>query len=63
MSEEQQDTIEMSPNMVAALVQIIDLGSKAGAFQGADVTVVGEVREKLVEALTPFIKSEAEASE
>jgi hypothetical protein len=63
MSEDTQATIEMSPNVVAALVQIIDLGSKAGAYQGGDITVVGEVREQLVMALKPYMKSEASDAE
>ena len=62
MSEE-NTAIEMSPNMVAAIVQIIDLGSKAGAYQGADISVVGEVRQQLVEALQPYIEKSDQASE
>jgi hypothetical protein len=57
----ENNTIELQANVVVALVQIIDLGAKKGAFVGNDLSTVGEVRSMLVEKLQPFMQSEEEA--
>ena len=54
--------VEVPANVVGAMVQIIDLGGKAGAYQGVDITTVGQVREQLVALIQPLI-DEAQAEE
>ena len=61
MSEE--NTVNLEANVVAALVQIIDLGAKKGSYSGSDLSTVGEVRAMLVEKLKPFMQNEEESEE
>lgn len=69
MSEETQATTEEQPvglqlNDIAACLQIIDLCSKRGAFEGSELEAVGKIRGKLatfVQASMP--KPEEESAE
>ena len=40
--------VTVNLNLVAAMVQIIDRSAQAGAFTGADLTTVGQIRAELV---------------
>jgi hypothetical protein len=59
----EQSTINLDANVVVALVQIIDLGGKKGAYTGNDLSVVGNIRSLLVEELKPFMDTEEATSE
>jgi len=43
--------VEVRPEVVAAVLQVIDLAAKKGVFVGDDLTVVGQVRGELVNAV------------
>jgi hypothetical protein len=54
--------VQIEENILGACVQIIDLAAKNGTFSGNDLSTVGEVRNKLVEAIKPAIEEEVEAA-
>lgn len=61
MSEDQTN-IELSLNDIAAVVQIIDVVTKRGAFEGTELEAVGVLRNrfaKFVEAKQPKQEEEA----
>ena len=41
--------VKLDINVAGAIVQIIDLAAKTGAFTGQDLTSVGKIREIVVE--------------
>lgn len=59
MSEEKVEEVRLSLDDIAACVQIIDLCSKRGAFEGPELEAIGTLRKKLVD----FIKTHAPPSE
>lgn len=60
MSEvKQQESVQLSIQDLAATVQIIDLCSKRGAFEGAELESVGQVRSRYV----AFIEANTEQEE
>ena len=46
--------VEVNPNLLGAMVQIIDVASSKGAFTGQDISAVGDVRKELVGILQPL---------
>lgn len=43
--------VTININLVGAMVQVIDRSATAGAFTGADLTTVGQIRAELVRIL------------
>lgn len=43
--------VKVRPEVVGAVIQIIDESAKKGVFSGADLTTVGNIRQQLVEAI------------
>lgn len=67
MSEEKQETPNIDINLgdFNAVIRIIDVASKRGAFEGAELSSVGSVRDKLsafVEHHTPKEEVKEEAT-
>ena len=54
MSEEK--FIEVEVKVAQAIVKIIDLGSESGAYKGADISIVGQIRQALVEELQGMVQ-------
>lgn len=66
MTEQTATEVQISLNDLAAAVQIIDVCSKRGAFQGDELESVGAVRGRIaafVRANTPAEKTEEEGVE
>lgn len=62
-TQEPQTRVQISLNDIAATVQIIDVCSKRGAFQGDELEAVGGVRGRLaafVKANTPVEETSEE---
>lgn len=62
---EEQQTVGLQLNDIAACLQIIDLCSKRGAFEGSELEAVGKIRGKLatfVQAAMPPKAEEEEAA-
>jgi len=56
--------VKLSPDLVAAVIQIIDMCAKQGVFVGPNLSVAGQVRGELERALTALnenstVKTEA----
>jgi len=60
MSEEQ---ITISFQDLAAIINIIDVASKRGAFEGKDLSAVGQVRDRIQEFLVSHAEQTQESSE
>jgi hypothetical protein len=63
MSEEKQTPPEINLGDFNAVIRIIDVASKRGAFEGAELSSVGAVRDKLsafVEHHTPKEENETD---
>ena len=52
--------VEIDLQTVKAIVQIIDVCSKRGAFEGGELSQVGQVRESILMAAQEEIKKEQE---
>lgn len=52
--------VEINLQTVKAIVQIIDVCSKRGAFEGAELSQVGQVRESILMAAQKELKKEQE---
>jgi hypothetical protein len=59
--------VEINPNLVMSMIQVIDVAAQKGTFTGKDLTAVGKIREQLEEVLSPLedqvkqLKAEAAA--
>jgi len=60
MSEEQ---ISISFQDLAAIINIIDVASKRGAFEGKDLSAVGQVRDRIQAFLVSHAEQAQESSE
>ena len=45
------------------VLQLIDISSKRGCWEGSELKSVGILREELVERLKPYVEPEEESSE
>ena len=52
--------LEINPNLVMSMMQVIDLSASKGVFTGKDLTAVGEIRRQLEEVLAPVTNAAKE---
>ena len=55
--------VQLNPNTVGAMIQIIDVAASKGVFSGVDITSVGQIRSELVEVLRPLQEEAAAQAE
>ena len=55
--------VEINLQTVKAIVQIIDVCSKRGAFEGGELSQVGQVRESILMAAQEELKAEQESQQ
>jgi hypothetical protein len=55
--------VNVSLDVVKAVVQLIDVCSKRGAFEGGELSTVGKIRDEILAAAQDELKAEQEAAE
>jgi hypothetical protein len=55
--------VNVRPEMLSAVVQIIDMSAAKGVFVGNDLTTVGTVRQELVDLLKSAVTEKVPAAE
>ena len=55
--------VNVRPELLSAVVQIIDMSAAKGVFVGTDLTTVGTVRQELVDLLNSAVAEKVPAAE
>jgi len=55
--------VNISKEVAQNLLAIIDMGAKAGAYTGNNLTAVGQVRSELERALVEVVQAEQQATQ